>query len=94
MTPALSLLLGPQAGDVLAAALGAVGAGLDEVRPAGVHVRPSGAAVVRYAAVIRRADGRGAPDMLVASTGDRIPPGAALIAGEHHGTAVEVGVWR
>lgn len=94
MTPALSLLLGPQAGEVLAAAVDAAGADLDAVRPANVHVQPSGAAVVRYAATVRGADGRRVPDMLVATTGDRIPAGAALVAGEHRGAAVEVGVWR
>lgn len=94
-TPALSLLLGSHASDVLAAAVDNAAAGqLQELRPTAVHVRPSGAAAVRYAAEFRRDDGTRVPDILVATTGDEIPDGAAVVAGEHRGASVEVGIWR
>ncbi|RAV18206.1 aminoglycoside phosphotransferase family protein [Mycolicibacterium sp. GF69] len=94
-TPALSLLLGPRASDVLATAVDNAAAGqLHGVRPTAVHVQPSGAAAVRYAAELRRDDGTRVPDILVATTGDEIPDGAAVVAGEHLGAPVEVGIWR
>ncbi len=93
-TPALDLLLGPEAPGVLAAALAEYGGRLDGLNPVNVHVRPTGAAVVRYHAAVQRADGRRTPEILVATTGDRIPPGATIVAGEHRDEPVEVGIWR
>lgn len=94
MTPALSLLLGPQAADVLAAAVDTSGVRLQGLRAANVHLHPSGVAAVRYAADVRRDDGLGVREILVAISGDDIPAGATVVAGTHHGEPVEVGVWR
>lgn len=55
-----------------------------------VAVQPGGATVVQYAADVERSDGSRTRATLAATTGDRIPEGAAVLAG--HG--VQVGVWR
>ena len=91
---ALSVLLGPQAGAILSAAVGEHGSALHAVRARSVHVRPTGAAVVRYAAALTHSDGRCGTDTLVAATGDRIPHGATVVAGEHRGEPVQIGIWR
>jgi hypothetical protein len=90
----LGLLLGPRSPDLLAAALDSYGGTLGGLRVASVAVRPGGAAVVQYVADVRRADGRRTREVLAATTGDRIPAGAAVLAGEHEGRPVQVGVWR
>lgn len=92
--PALDLLLGPQAAAILEAAVGEYNAGLTALRIADAHVAPSGGVRVRYVGDVRRADGNMRRETLVAATGDRIPPGAAVLAGDVDGTPVEVGVWR
>ena len=94
VTPALGLLLGREARDVLAAAVGGYGCHLEGLRAAEVDVEPSGAAaVVRYVAKVRRADGACTTEYLGATTGSAIPNGAAVVAGEHRGEPVEVGIW-
>ena len=89
-TAPLSLLLGPEAPDLLAAALDGYGSRLRALQVRTVGVQPSGATVVQYAADVDRADGRRTRETLAATTGERIPDGAAVLAG--HG--VHVGVWR
>jgi hypothetical protein len=86
----LSLLLGPEAPELLAVALDGYGSRLRALRTVTVGVQPSGATVVQYAAEVERADGSHTRETLAATTGDRIPEGAAVLAG--HG--VQVGVWR
>lgn len=93
-SPALDLLLGPHAPDVLTAALAEYGGELEHLQPGHVNVRPSGAATVMYWAAVRRADGTRTTEILAATTGSRIPAGAAVVAGEHLGEPVEVGIWR
>jgi hypothetical protein len=93
-TPALDLLLGPRAADVLAAAIAEYGGRLENLRPANADVRPNGAAVITYWAELFRADGARTREILAATTGSRIPAGAAVLAGEHGGEPVEVGIWR
>ncbi|RDH74506.1 aminoglycoside phosphotransferase family protein [Mycolicibacterium moriokaense] len=90
----LSLLRGPLAEGVLTAAIGECGASLDELRLADVRVHPGGAVRTRYLVDVRRADGRRSREALVAATGDFIPTGATVVAGEHLGEHIEVGVWR
>ncbi len=90
----LDLLLGPHAPDVLAAALAGYGGRLDSLRAATVAVQPTGACVVRYEAIVRRADGSLTPEVLVATTGSTTPAGAAVLEGEHLGERVRVGIWR
>jgi Phosphotransferase enzyme family len=93
-TPALDLLLGPEASNVLAAAVAEYGCRLEDLRAADVDVDPFGpAVVVMYVAVVRRADGSCTTEFLGATTGGRIPAGAAVVAGEYYGAPVEVGIW-
>jgi phosphotransferase family enzyme len=92
--PPLALLLGPDAPAVLATALDGHRARLHALRVATVAVQPTGAAVVQYRADVERADGRRTTETLAATTGGRIPAGAAVLGGEHDGRPVEVGVWR
>lgn len=86
----LSLLLGPEAPEMLAVALDGYRARLRTLRVVGVGVQPGGSTVVQYAAAVERADGTSSQEALAATTGDRIPAGATVLAG--HGVAV--GVWR
>jgi hypothetical protein len=86
----LSLLRGPEAPELLAVALEGYRSRLRALRVVTVGVQPSGATVVQYAADVERADGSLTRETLAATTGDRIPEGAAVLAG--HG--VQVGVWR
>jgi hypothetical protein len=92
--PVLDLLLGPQAPAVLAAALAEYGGDLCALDPVTATVRPSGAAVVRYRAAVRRADGSRGAEVLIAATGEAVPAGAAVVAGVHRGADVAVGIWR
>jgi streptomycin 6-kinase len=91
--PALELLLGPEGPNVLAAAVAEYGCRLEDLRAAEVNVDPSGAAIVMYVAGVRRADGTCTTELLGATTGSRIPAGAAVVAGEYGGEPVEVGIW-
>ncbi len=93
-SPALQLLLGPSAAGILAAAAGEYGADLTDLQIADAHTAPGGGVRVRYVAEVRRADGSLRREILVAATGDRIPPGAAVVSGDVDGTTTEVGVWR
>ena len=90
----LTLLLGPQAEGVLGAAIGDHGARLEDLRLADTRVRPSGAVRVRYVADVRRSDGSRSREALVTATGENIPAGATVVAGEYGGQPLEVGVWR
>jgi hypothetical protein len=84
-TPALDLLLGTEGTNVLAAAVAEYDCRLEDLRPAEVNVDPSGAAIVMYVAVVRRADGSCTTEFIGATTGSRIPGGAAVVAGEYGG---------
>ncbi|KWX66413.1 phosphotransferase family protein [Mycobacterium sp. NAZ190054] len=92
--PALDLLLGPTAPGVLAPVLAEYRGELCALDPVSATVRPSGSAVVRYRAAVRRGDGTRSAEVLVAATGEAIPAGAAVVAGKHRGDEVEVGIWR
>jgi Phosphotransferase enzyme family len=93
-TPALDLLLGPEAANVLSAAVAEYGCRLEDLRAADVDVDPTGAAVVvMYEAGVRRADDTCTTEFLGAATGIRIPAGAAVVGGEYRGEPVEVGIW-
>lgn len=93
MTAALPLLLGPEAPALVQTVLDGRGARLRSLRATTVNVRPDGSATVQYAADIDR-DGHAVRDVLAATTGGRIPPGAAVLAGDVDGTEVRVGLWR
>ncbi len=92
--PALHLLLGPDAGDLWTAVLEPLSGRLTGLRALGVGLQADGAATVQYSADVAWADGRGTREVLAATTGSRIPPGAAVITGESDGEPVTVGVWR
>ncbi len=78
---------------MLSAAVAEYGCVLEDLRAAEVNVHPSGAAIVLYVAGVRRDDGTCTTEFLGATTGSRIPAGAALVAGEYRGESVEVGIW-
>ena len=92
-TPALGLLLGPEASIVLGVAVDEYGCVLEDMRAAEVNVHPSGAAIVMYVAKVRRDDGTCTTEFLGATTGSGIPAGAAVVTGEYCGVPVEVGIW-
>ena len=92
--PALRLLLGEEAGALWDAALAPAGGRVAQLRPTGTTLQPSGAATVQYAAEVTWADGRRTRESLAATTGARIPAGAAVLEGRTDGERVTVGVWR
>ena len=92
--PALHLLLGPSAGNLWSAVLGPLGGALRGLRSLGVSLQPDGAATAQYSADVRWTDGRETREVLAATTGSRIPDGAAVLTGEVDGEEVTVGVWR
>ena len=93
--PALHLLLGPAAGELWAAVLGPLGGTPTALRPIGVGLQADGAATAQYSAHVAWTDGRMTREVLAATTGSRIPPGAAVLTGQADGAAeVTVGVWR
>ncbi|MGV0836236.1 phosphotransferase [Mycolicibacterium thermoresistibile] len=92
--PALDLLLGPEAPNVLGAAVAEYGCRLEELHAAEVVVEPTGAGVVAmYLAGLKRGDGERTTEFLGATTGTRIPAGATVVAGQYRGAPVEVGIW-
>ncbi|MBX7447284.1 hypothetical protein GR927_04730 [Mycolicibacterium sp. 3033] len=91
---ALALLLGPEAADVLSAALIGLGSELTDLRLAEVRVQPGGAVRARYAVQVRRADGSRTREAFVAAAGAPMPVGAAVLAGLYRGGPVELSVWR
>ncbi len=92
--PALRLLLGPDAGELWSAVLGPLGGEPTALRSIGVSLRADGAATAQYSADVSWTDGRRTREVLAATTGSRIPPGAAVLSGEADGAEVTVGLWR
>ena len=92
--PSLQLLLGEAAGDVWTTVLDAAGGRLRGLRVTSTTLQPDGAAVVQYAAEVGWDDGRLTREVLAATTGARIPPGAAVLEGEADGEVIRVGLWR
>lgn len=85
----LALLLGPDASGLVQAALAPAGGRLVGLRATAAAVRPSGATVVQYAADVD-VGGRAVRERIAATTGARIPDGAAVL----EGGGVIVGIWR
>ena len=92
--PSLQLLLGEAASDVWTTVLDAAGGRLRALRVTSAGLQPDGAAMVQYAAEVGWDDGRVTREVLAATTGARIPPGAAVLEGETDGGVVRVGLWR
>lgn len=91
----LQLLLGPPAAELWTAVLAARGGRLLRLRPTGAGLQPDGAATVQYAAEVVWTHRRTTSEVLAATTGSRIPDGAAVLEGTApDGGAVTVGVWR
>jgi hypothetical protein len=90
----LRLLLGEPAGDLWTAVLDAHDGRLTGLRVTGVTLQPDGAATVQYSAAVAWADGRETREVLAATTGNRVPEGAAVLEGAVDGAPVTVGVWR
>ena len=92
--PSLRLLLGPPAVDLWATVLGPLGGRLRVLRATNVSLRPDGAATVQFAATVTWTDGRETRESLAATTGARIPDGAAVLESGTGADAVRVGLWR
>ncbi|KQS63918.1 phosphotransferase [Modestobacter sp. Leaf380] len=90
----LQLLLGEAAVDLWSAVLAPTGATLRSLRATSVTLRTDGAATVQYAAALVDAAGRPARDTLAATTGSRVPEGAAVVEGGGDDGPVRVGLWR
>lgn len=89
--PSLQLLLGEPAVHLWTAALAPSGASLRALRATSVSLRADGSATVQYAAQLLDAAGRPLRDTLAATTGSRIPAGAAVLT---DGAGTDVGLWR
>lgn len=88
--PELQLLLGPEAGGILAAVAEAAGAELGRWTPRTTAHQPGSSTVVQYDAELRWPDRPPTGETVVAATGARIPKGADVL---DDGTT-RVGVWR
>jgi hypothetical protein len=88
--PELRLLLGADAAGILEAAADASGGRLQSWQPRQVTHQPGRSTVVQYRADLAWPDGRSTAETIVAATGSRIPPGAAVL---DDGTT-QVAVWR
>jgi hypothetical protein len=86
----LHLLLGEDAAGILEVAADAAGGRLQGWQPRQVTYQPGRSTVVQYWADIAWPDGHTTADTIVAATGARIPPGAAVL---DDGTT-QVAVWR
>jgi aminoglycoside phosphotransferase len=67
---------------------------LEALRVTGVTLQPDGAATVRYSAAVARPDGRETSEVLIATTGTRIPDGATTVDAVVDGESRTVGLWR
>lgn len=88
--PELSMLLGAEAGELLAVAAGAAGGVLRGFRPQQVNHQPERSTMVQYRAEVAWPDGHVSTETIVAATGAPAPPGAAVL---DDGTT-QVAVWR
>ncbi|SOE04045.1 Phosphotransferase enzyme family protein [Blastococcus haudaquaticus] len=92
--PSLQLLLGEPAADLWTAVLAPLGGRLRTLRATTVSLQPDGAATAQYSAAVAWADGRETRESLAATTGTRIPEGAAVLEGASGTDTVRVGLWR
>lgn len=93
--PAAAHLTGPDARDVIGAAVQAAGGHLGECRPAQVQYRPGSDLVVHFEAQV--AWGQRPPTretLLASTTRDGAPPGTLPVVAEAADHRLEVGVWR
>ena len=88
--PALRVLLGDEARDVLSAALSDAGLSVDEVAVSQVRYSPGRSVTAQYRTQLTDADGSTSRPMLVATSGLKVPEGPAIIADSD----MSVAVWR
>lgn len=88
--PALAVLLGPGASDVLNAVLEPAGARTGDARPIQVRYRPGQSIVAQYTAAVVWEDGRKTTETLVAGSGGASPAGTAVVEAD----GVEIAIWR
>lgn len=89
MSTATSLLTGPDAGEILQAALGPTGARLLSWRPVQVDYQPARGSTAGYRARVRWPDQRVTSERFAAYTGK--PPAGTLVVGDGQ---EQVAVWR
>ncbi len=88
--PALEVLLGPDAPEVLSAVLSPTGAAVDEVRPSQVRYVPGKSVTVQYRVAVRDADGNRTRGTMVAASGVATPAGTTLLESGD----TRIAVWR
>lgn len=88
--PALRVLLGDEARDLLSAALSEAGLTVDEVAVAQVRYSPTRSVTAQYRTKLTDADGATSRPMLVATSGLKVPEGPAIITDSE----MSVAVWR
>ncbi|WP_324276453.1 hypothetical protein [Blastococcus brunescens] len=79
--PSIRLLLGESASQLWSAVLAPLGGSLRGLRATNVSLQPDGASTVQFSAVVTWSDGRETRESLAATTGARIPDGAAVLEG-------------
>ncbi|NLV55761.1 MAG: phosphotransferase [Acidimicrobiales bacterium] len=87
----LKLLVGDDAGELLAAVAGAAGSRLERWHARQVNHQPGRSTVVQYDADLRHPDGTTTTETLVATTGLKVPDGGAAIFDDG---ATRAAVWR
>lgn len=87
----LRLLLGPEAGELLAAIVGEAGGRLGPWRARQVNHQPGRSTVVQYRADVQWPDGSVTGETLIAATGDRRPKRDAAVFDDG---STRVAVWR
>ncbi len=88
--PALSVLLGPSAGDILDTVLIEAGGRCESARATQVRYVPSKSVTAQYAVNVRWAHGKTTAETLVATSGIAVPAGTPLLEADD----ITVAVWR
>lgn len=88
--PALEVLLGPDAPEVLSTGLSPAGGTVDEARLSQVRYLPGKSVTVQYRVKLRNGDGTTTEGMMVASSGLRVPEGTTLLESGD----IRIAVWR
>lgn len=89
--PAIAQLMGPEAQELLAAALAPSGEQVVAFRQSQIAYRPGRSLLVRYATTVRKPDGRQVVETLVAVTDTQGLPDGVLAL---EAAGLRVGVWR
>jgi hypothetical protein len=88
--PALEILLGLDASEVLATAFSSTASGLTEARPSQVRYVPGKSVTVQYRVTIQDSDGTTTKGTVVATSGLPVPEGTAVVESGD----IRIGVWR